>query len=59
MARIDHHIDQSCAEQVIPFGAREWGFMDDRKIAWFLAKAWETLQSKANKPKLQNAKSTP
>ncbi|WP_347141065.1 hypothetical protein, partial [Paracoccus sp. SSK6] len=48
MARIDH-IDQSWAEQVILFRGAGMRLHRRPEIARFLAKAYETLQFKANK----------
>lgn len=48
VARIDH-VDQSWAEQVILFRSAGMGFHRRPEIAGFLAKAYETLQFKANK----------
>ena len=48
MTGIDH-VDQSRAEQVILFRDAGMGLHWRPEIARFLAKAYETLQSKANK----------
>jgi hypothetical protein len=48
VARVDH-VDQSAAEQVILLRGAGMGLHRRPEIAGFLAKAYETLQFKANK----------